>query len=314
MIELVLTPAAAGRVRLAISPLEEALGAIRTVLGRRRHPSSLPWLRESAERARALPVAELFAVLGAGRYVTEFLSPPPRDRRTTVDDQLAELRGTPPEQVALELSMVDADLSGLPGDPATARDLLADQMELAWHELIAPHWPRLRDVLLADVDHRSRRLGEGGVALALAGLHPNIRLVNDVVTVRSATRSRLALDERGLLLLPSVFAWPTAGVIMVPPWQPTLVYPARGVASLWSAEPAAPDSLAAVVGRTKASLLCLLGEPAGTAALATRLGLSRGTVSEHLTALRDAGLLETSRHGREVRYRRTRVGDLLVRP
>jgi hypothetical protein len=41
--------------------------------------------------------------------------------------------------------------------------------------------------------------------------------------------------------------------------------------------------------------------------------LAKGTVSEHLTALRAAGLLDATRCGRAVHYRRTELGDRLVR-
>ncbi|WP_243859488.1 ArsR family transcriptional regulator [Amycolatopsis arida] len=42
------------------------------------------------------------------------------------------------------------------------------------------------------------------------------------------------------------------------------------------------------------------------------MGLAAGTVSEHLTALRAAGLLTTTRRGRRVRYSRTHLGDALT--
>ncbi|WP_020669399.1 ArsR/SmtB family transcription factor [Amycolatopsis nigrescens] len=313
MIELVLTPAGANRVRFALSPLEETMGAVQTILGVRGHPTHLAWVAKAAVSIRELPVGELLAVLGARRYLTDFLSPPPSGPRTTARAQLAEVRRTPPAQVATELAMVDADLSGLPADPAAARDLLADQMELVWTELVEPNWPRLKRLLTADIDYRSRRLAEGGIELVLSDLHPGLRLAGDVVLVETKTRVRTELDERGLLLLPGLFAWPRLGVIMVPPWQPAVLYPARGVGELWAGAPVPTETLAAVVGRTKAALLTALDEPADTSALAIRLGLSAGTVSEHLTALRDARLLSSSRHGRAVRYRRTELGDDLLR-
>ncbi len=312
VIELVLTRASTNRVRFAISPLEEALGAVQTLFGLRGHPAHLPWLTEAARRASTLPIGELRLVLGARHYITDFLSPPPSGPRTTAQAQLAEVRRTPAEQVATELAMVDADLGALPDDPQRARDLLADQLELVWAELVAPHWPKIRETLAADIAYRSARLAEGGTALALAGLHPQIRLAGAVLAVESRSRARLELDERGLALLPCVFAWPRVGVMMVPPWQPSVLYPARGVAELWSSRPAPDAALTAVVGRTKATLLHALDAPATTAALAGRLGFAPSTVSEHLTALRDAGLLTASRSGRGVLYRRTPLGDALL--
>ncbi|RKN46903.1 ArsR/SmtB family transcription factor [Streptomyces hoynatensis] len=317
MIELLITSAAARRLRFAVSPLEETLGALRVLLGRHRHPVHLPWLAAAAGTARELPLAELARVLGARRYITEFLGPPPQGRETTAEAQLAELRSTPPAQVARELAMVDADLGSLPRDPARARDLLADQMELAWTRLVAPQWPRLAEVLAADIDHRARLLAAEGFAAVLAELHPRVALVagregEDTLVIDSHARIRTRLDARGLLLVPSVFAWPAIGVVTVPPWQPTLIYPARGVGALWERPPGGADRLAAVLGRTKAALLETLSEPGSTSRLAARLGLSPGTVSEHLTALRGAGLLTTTRRGREVVYRRSPLGDALL--
>ena len=148
----------------------------------------------------------------------------------------------------------------------------------------------------------------------LKDLHPSVRLADDVLTIQARSRSRMRLDGRGLLLLPSVFAWPRVGVMLVPPWQPTVLYPARGVATLQELSPAPSAALAGVVGRSKAVLLTALDEPAGTSALAARLGLSASTVSEHLGALRAGGLLDVARHGHVVLYRRTELGDALLGP
>ena len=210
--------------------------------------------------------------------------------------------------------MVDADLGALPEDPGIARDLLADQLELFWTEFLEPNWPRMNQLLTADIEYRSRRLAAGGIALALTDIHPQVRLAEDVLMIDVKERSRITLDRRGLLPIPGVFAWPRVGVITVPPWQPAVLYPARGVAELWTTAAKPNDALAGVLGRTKATLLTALDEQASTSALATRVGLSNGTVSEHLTALRAAGLLTTARRGHTVHYRRTELGDALLRP
>ncbi len=306
MIELVLTAAGSQRVRFAISPLEEVLGAVQTLLGLRRHPAHPAWLS-------AVPdVPELAAVLSARHYITEFLSPPPDGPETTAEAQLEVVRATPPSQVALELGMVDADLSLLPADPAAARDLLAGQLETVWDALLAPEWPRLRELLAADIAFRTRQLGSGGLAAMLAELHPRVRLSGTSILVDLRARERLELDSRGLLLIPAVFAWPNVGVVTVPPWQVSLLYPARGVASLWTSSAGPPAALAEVLGRTRALLLTSLDRPAATTELARRHDLAPATVSGHLTALRGAGLLASERRGHRVLYRRTELGDALL--
>ncbi len=309
MIELVLTATSAQRVRFAISPLEEVLGVVQTLLGRRGHPAHLPWL----STARPLPeLDELMAVLGARHYITDFLSPPPAGPETTAAAQLQVVRATPPAQVELELGMVDADLSALPRDPAHARDLLADQLEIVWDTLLAAEWPRLRELLTADIAYRTRQLGAGGVASMLTELHPRVRLAGASLLVDVRSRERVELDSRGLLLIPAVFAWPGVGVMTVPPWQTALLYPARGVAELWTSPSAAPAALAEVLGRTRAHLLATLDRPATTTELAGRLSLAPATVSAHLKALRVAGLLGARRSGHRVLYHRTDLGDALL--
>ncbi|NBH04030.1 winged helix-turn-helix domain-containing protein, partial [Amycolatopsis sp. SID8362] len=51
---------------------------------------------------------------------------------------------------------------------------------------------------------------------------------------------------------------------------------------------------------------------ASTAELARRTGLSAGAVSQHLGALKAAGLVSGHRAGRHVLYARTRAAEVLV--
>jgi hypothetical protein len=124
-----------------------------------------------------------------------------------------------------------------------------------------------------------------------------------------------SLDGRGLVLMPSVFCWPDVISGLEPPWQPAVVYPARGVGGLWSPpQDRTPAALAALLGRARADVLRALGEPASTSALARLLGLAPSTVSAHLSVLRAAGLLTSRRYGHQVLYERTRLGITLAGP
>lgn len=81
---------------------------------------------------------------------------------------------------------------------------------------------------------------------------------------------RAAAAGRGLLLVPSVFAYKPVPPISAhdPPW---LAYPARGVGTLWAPTPP-PDTGAPtqLLGPARAKLLRLLGGPTATAELARR--------------------------------------------
>jgi DNA-binding transcriptional ArsR family regulator len=72
------------------------------------------------------------------------------------------------------------------------------------------------------------------------------------------------------------------------------------------------EHLAARDARLAVGLLADLGVPRSTAGLAARLELSAPAVSQHLSALRGAGLVTSSRHGREVLYLRTELGERLL--
>ncbi|WP_158791440.1 ArsR/SmtB family transcription factor, partial [Streptomyces sp. NRRL WC-3549] len=94
---------------------------------------------------------------------------------------------------------------------------------------------------------------------------------------------------------------------------PAVIYPARGVGGLWTrAADRTPDSLARLLGRGRADVLCALDAPASTSALAHRLGLAPSSVSAHLSVLRGAGLLTSRRYGHQVLYERTPLGVALT--
>jgi DNA-binding transcriptional ArsR family regulator len=59
-------------------------------------------------------------------------------------------------------------------------------------------------------------------------------------------------------------------------------------------------------------MLTALAEPCSTTALARRLQITPGAVSQHLSVLLDAGLVTRSRVGRSVLYQGTRFGDMLA--
>jgi DNA-binding transcriptional ArsR family regulator len=112
--------------------------------------------------------------------------------------------------------------------------------------------------------------------------------------------------------VPSAFGWERPFSITDAPWQPTLIYPARGVAMLWEPGEPAPDGVAALVGRTRAELLAALDAPRSTTELAACLGVSPGGASQHLSVLRAAGLVTGRREGRSVLYVRTPLADSLA--
>ncbi|MFL5845798.1 MAG: DUF5937 family protein [Solirubrobacteraceae bacterium] len=188
---------------------------------------------------------------------------------------------------------------------------LVDTLAAFWDRAVAPDWPRIRAFLQADIQHRARLLVEQGPAHLFDTLHPMCRWHGDHLTVEMIYEGEVALDGRGLLLVPSAFLWTRPFVIINEPWQPTLVYPARGLGTLWDDGPTG-DALAPLMGGTRARILTACNAPASTSDLARRLELTPGAVSQHLKVLREAGLVSAQRAGREVLYARSTTGDALL--
>lgn len=309
-------------VRFACSPVWETLAAVRTFVDEEARAYHEPWHRLVRQRTAQLDLAPLFAVEPLRGYVPDFLTPPPRVPWPRLRDQLAEIGRTPPEQVQHELELCRAGvtdegdrrwLDRLLADPQAARELIVSRLHDAWGTLVAPFWIRIRTLLARDVEERSRTLAQRGLRTALDGLDPRIRWTRRGLSVSGPGSEVVTVGERGLVLMPSAYIWPHVAPVVDEPWQPTIVYPARGVAELWQAPTAVSDALARLLGRTRALVLSSLEHPLSTTALAALIEVSPAGASRHLLALRDAGLIAGARHGHEIRYARTALGSALVR-
>jgi DNA-binding transcriptional ArsR family regulator len=190
---------------------------------------------------------------------------------------------------------------------ADAPKRLADTLTEIWRLLLEPSWPAVREVLERDVAYRGRRLAEGGLARLFEDLAPPVALHGHELRIRQRTTATVALKENGLLLSPSAFIAPRVATMLEPP---LLVYPARGTAALVTSSGHLNEgAVSRLIGATRAEILALLEEPSTTTMLAHRLRRSPGNVGDHLTILRQAGLVVRQRAGRRVLYSRTPLGQ-----
>ncbi|MFD3657759.1 DUF5937 family protein [Streptomyces sp. 24-1644] len=310
------------RCRFALSPLWETQAAVRLLSRPGQHGYHLPWLRRIRESAATVDLSPLWLLMPDGGHNPDFISLPPRGPVTTFEEEIAQVRAVEPAMAREDMALALADRPGglesatgrrLLADPARAVQELADLLERAWHVLVEPHWPRLRALLEADIAYHSRRLAEVGFERLLGEVSPRLRWTDSTLTVVGTNGNHTrALGGQGLVLMPSVFVWPEVVGGYEAPWQPAVIYPARGIGGLWTeAGERTPDPLARLLGRARADVLCALDEPAGTSTLAHRLSLAPSTVSEHLSVLRAAGLLTSRRYGHQVLYERTPLGIAL---
>jgi DNA-binding transcriptional ArsR family regulator len=306
--------------RFAISPLWEAVSSLRSLRDPGGHALHLPWVEMARPRVAGLDLAPVEALLATRGYTPDFLSPPPGTPLPDIHQELDRLRATPPEEVRHELPWRFPD-SRLPGvlrplleDTEAELERIAGLIGAYWERALAPWWPSLKALLEGDVLYRARQLAAGGAWRLFRGLHRSVTFAAGVLRIAKPPDAQVDLGGRGLLLLPSAFAWPEVFAIIDAPWQPTLIYPPRGVGALWQAHgPDAPEALAALMGRSRARILAELDQPASTTQLARRLGMGSSLVSQHLAVLRAAGLVIPHRQGRSVLYARTARGQGLVR-
>ncbi|MFJ8791547.1 ArsR/SmtB family transcription factor [Streptomyces sp. NPDC102462] len=148
---------------------------------------------------------------------------------------------------------------------------------------------------------------------AVPGPRP-IRVCRRPPPLRARTAGSLPFEGRGLLLLPSFFCWGAPITLRDAGPSPVIVYPIAHDLG-WSRADARPDreALRALLGRTRADLLAAIADGGGsTTELARRLVVSPAAVSQHATALRDAGLIVTRRRGQGVHHCATPLGNALL--
>jgi hypothetical protein len=319
MLVLRFGPEDLANVRFAISPLVEVYRSVRALEDPAAQAIHLPWIAPTRELVADLDLDLLHALQPVEVYSPDFIHPPPTTPLAELEDELEQMAATPADEVRAEVGFAYRDAELPPAlrpfveDPAAALAALADLVRAYWDRALAPHWPRLRALLEGDVLYRARQMADGGAHRLFADIHPELRFADDALWIEKRYDESHALDGRGLLFVPSAFAWPRMTAITEAPWQPTLIYPARGVATLWDpGQSAAPEALAALLGPRRASVLAALDAPRSTTELARALGLSAASVSQHLRVLRDAGLANGHRVGRSVLYVRSPTGDSLA--
>ncbi|MFJ5546968.1 DUF5937 family protein [Streptomyces sp. NPDC093225] len=326
------------QTRFAVSPMWEVVTGYRLLRDTAASPLHGRWVAQVRPRlaAAGLDRGWLAELVPAHGYLVDFLNPSPATPFPTLGAELDAVRASTPEQVRRDLdtlarstgrdtgtqrttgtgSGTSPRLRLLAEDPAAALEKVAAEVETYWELALAPYWARIRKLLEADVFHRARQVAEHGSAHVLNELHETVRWDDGTLSLLRRACA-LTRDEAGagLLLVPSVFAWPRVLTRTSAGEPPQLAYPARGTGNLWEPRPTgAAEAMAAVLGRSRTLLLTELDTPASTTELARVSGLSTAGVSQHLTALRDAGLVTAHRSGRSVLYARTAVADALLTP
>jgi DNA-binding transcriptional ArsR family regulator len=328
MVRVNFTPDDVARTRfgLAAAPVGETVLAMVQLRRRSAAPPGLAtsgrWLREARMTfpATARPLLDL---VGQGFPWPDFL-----DAFTASDlaEGLEQVRGTPRGKLRADLTYAWRDRRGRP--QTWVRNLAdgdRESVELvvrALHDLhdavVAPHWEFARTAFHADVANRMPVLATGGYEALFGTLHPGVRW-QDGGLERTGDSAELELGGEGILLMPSAF-WVGEPRFSLSRGQhrPNILFYAAQPDGQFAAKdglaapPDASDSLAALLGPTRAAMLRALREPRGTASLARTLGITPAVAAEHAKVLSDARLIESRSQVRTVRHSLTALGRALL--
>ena len=182
--------------------------------------------------------------------------------------------------------------------------------------VIRPDWTHATATVEADRMIRARALRDGGIPGLLESLRPTFDWRPPTLYVRYPEGRDVHLGGRGLCLIPSFFCHGNPVALADPEMPQVLVYPI--------ARTEGPDmsplgaerrckQLAGLLGRTRARVLTALQESATTGELARMLHISAASASEHVRALREAGLVHGNRVGGYVIHSLTPLGTALLR-
>lgn len=310
-----ITPEELPLMRFGISPLGEMSLSLRSLLAPAayRHPLARSYA-SAAGGGTAAHVNVLAALVNDDFSTPDFLTPRPESPQPRIRDQLTGVLRTPTPSLLQELDALwDSHRpQALRGPAWSVRSRVIEAIEHYWSHSFARFWVEHRAILAADIRYRATHMADHGLAGALATLSPHVRLAVDRLAAVSLAGPSYAASVAGrdLVFVPSFFTL-GASYPVDPTGPPMVIYPARGQ-GLTSAEPV-HRRVQGLLSASRADLLDMLDGPATTRELAASLGKTEQAVNQQLQALRTSGMVEASRSGRCVLYRRTEVGEVLLR-
>jgi DNA-binding transcriptional ArsR family regulator len=280
------------------------------------------WLDEVRDGLGKLDWEVLSTVAPYRHTVPEFMVPPATSIGTTVEEQLRSMGGLSREDLVRGLretwrgSKAPIGVRSLLRPRKAAVERLTTALWEYWCVAFAPYWPDIRSVLQGDLIHREGLMANVGLGGVLATLHDDLRLVGDRLYVDKPDNVTWDLTT-GIILIPSVFVPPH---LVIPTdgrhGGTYFVYGAHRFDRIWYGwnQPLDRGSspLDGLIGSTRANILVALEFPDTTLSLARRLRLKPPGVSQHLSALKNSGLLKSRRNGKAVLYYRTALADRLL--
>ena len=316
MIEIEVDVADLAKVRFTTDAVWETTASIHAFVFLRHHLLHQR-LRRLVPKRPDFDLDHLLLLARDADWLPDVWAPPPSARPGHPLEQLDALRHTDPavaEADLEQLRILAPDSAAARMEPQEYLDHTAAALQGWWAAVLEPLWDRVDAIQRADIAHHQSALATGGLAATMPELHRGLSFAGGRLRV-DLGEGQVSLKScgQGIWFVPSVFRWPWVALDTRETVPHVVSYGARGAGRVWQ-QPGrgTPTGLPDLIGRSRALILESLDVPRSTTTLSQSLGLSLSTVSEHLSVLAAAGLLESRRDGQRVLYWRTMVGDLLV--
>ncbi len=277
-----------------------------------------PW----GERWRCRALAAFPIAAAPGRAVVSHFSwsLSPTVLGDSFDEGMRSIEKLSRQQALAELAVFGRGPTEGAGAPPYLRHAIAGDREAtvalgrmtkgAYRAVLEPYWPDIQANHQIELVRQGRVMARHGVRAALGKIVPGARWNGDCLEVDSPQRTTIALRGRGIVLTPSIF-WagpPLVGELGDRPV--VLAYPAPIDLTLGIGTES--DSLATILGSTRAAVLRVLSQEHTTGDIARDLGISPASASEHTSALRQARLVHSRRDGKAVIHWATALGLDLI--
>ncbi|BDH03951.1 transcriptional regulator [Streptomyces seoulensis] len=275
------------------------------------------WYRTARERLREAGLENavrqiLLPLYPRASYWPDFLTP--LEGAAGLEAGLKAILATPPDRVTAELAAlarvrrVPPHLARLP--EKEGRDELVGVLRAYHRTVIEPHEEWMHESVHTERMRLARHLLDGGTEGLLGGLGPAVRWRHPRLEIGAyPAHQDVRLEGRGLLLIPSYFCWKGPVSLADPALPPVLTYSLHHEPS--RPAPGSP-SLEVLLGRARATVLRATAAGATTTEAARRAGVTPATATHHTTALRDAGLITSHRHGNSVVHTLTLLGATML--
>ena len=333
------SPTMMANLRFAYSPLLELTISYRVLRGNWQRAIYWRWLEEASAAIYDMDFPYMDALITGGSYasntipkgyIPDFLTPTPLFPITDIEEEFDRLCRMDIDlvreglQMAVEHFGASEILCDFIAHPHEGMARLLHELREYWRRTLAHHWQRMISVLENDVLHHSRVLTLHGVEALFPEIDSILEYQSGTVIFNHARKycgvtkkhsisdSEYQLNSKTLHLVPVIFGANAVYHQLHEPWQPMILYTARG-AALWNYETPEPsEALEMTLGGGKARLMIALETPLSSGEIARKLSLTAGAVSQQLTKLHQAGLVESHRSGKHVFYRLSERGRKLV--